>query len=108
MSKAKENNDPVTFPDKWAKVLKQIPEFKDTADASSAADLKKIIVQSEGNIYTVQKEKAVDHVLLGAKDVIKERSGPYRDAIKVQNAKIQYALFLLEGKGEDLDNNSKE
>ncbi len=97
-------NEPVTFPEKWAKVLKDLPEFKENADASSADDLKKIIVTSEGNIYTIEKEKEENTHLNAAKDLVKEYSAPYRDAIKVQTAKIKYALFLLEGKGVDLDN----
>lgn len=97
-------NEPVTFPEKWAKVLKELPEFKDTADAASTDDLKKIIVTSEGNIYTIDKEKEEDNKLNAAKELVKEYSAPYRDAVKVQTAKIKYALFLLEGKGVDLDN----
>lgn len=98
------NTDPVVFPEKWAKILKDLPEFKDTADASSTDDLKKIIVTCEGNIYTIEKEKDDDTKLNAAKDLVKEYSAPYRDAMKVQTAKIKYALFLLEGKGVDLDN----
>jgi hypothetical protein len=101
---SKTTNDPVTFPEKWAKVLKDLPEFKDNADAASTDDLKKIIVDCEGNIYTIDKEKDDDVKLNAAKELVKEMSGPYRDAIKVQTAKIKYALFLLEGKGVDLDN----
>lgn len=103
MSK-KDDNDPTTFPDKYAKVLKEIPEFKDTADAASADDLKKIIITCEGNIYTLEKEKEDDAKLNGAKELAKEYAAPYRDAAKVQMTKIKYALFLLEGKGVDLDN----
>lgn len=103
MSK-KDDNDPVTFPDKWLKVLKELPEFKETADAASTDELKKIIVTCEGNIYTVEKEQEADIKLTSAKELAKDLSGPYRDAKKVQMAKIQYALFLLEGKGVDLDN----
>ena len=95
---------PVEFPAKWQKVLKDMPEFKDTADASSVEDLKKIIITCEGNIYTVDNEKLNDVKLNAAKDIVKEYSAPYRDAIKVQTAKIKYALFLLDGKGEELDN----
>lgn len=98
------SNEPTTFPDKWAKVLKDMPEYKDTADASSVEDLKKIIVTCEGNIYTIEQEKDADTKLTGAKELVKEYSAPYRDAVKVQTAKIKYALFLLEGKGVDLDN----
>jgi len=95
---------PTTFPKKWLKVLAEMPEFKDTADSASPEELKKIIVQCEGNIYTVQKEKSENTKLAGAKDLVKEFSQPYRDAVKHQTAKIQYALFLLEGKGINLDN----
>ena len=97
-------NEPNVFPEKWAKVLKELPEFKDTADAASTEDLKKVIVTCEGNIYTIDKEKDDDTKLNAAKDLVKEYSAPYRDAVKVQTAKIKYALFLLEGKGVDLDN----
>lgn len=98
------DNEMVTFPEKWAKVIKELPEFKDSADASSAEDLKKIIVTCEGNIYTIEKEKDADVKLNAAKELVKEHSAPYRDAAKVQMAKIKYALFLLEGKGIDLNN----
>lgn len=99
-----DNTDPVTFPEKWAKILKSLPEFKDAADAASTEDLKKIIVECEGNIYTIDKEKADDQKLNAAKEIIKDLSAPYRDALNAQTAKIKYALFLLEGKGVDLDN----
>jgi len=103
MSK-KDDQMPNTFPEKWAKVLKDLPEFRDTADAASTDDLKKIIVTCEGNIYTVEKEKDDDVKLTGAKELVKEMSAPYKDALKVQMAKIKYSLFLLQGKGVDLDN----
>lgn len=92
------------FPEKWNKVLKDLPEFKEKADASSTDELKKIIVECEGNIYTVDKEKDNDQKLNAAKEMVKEYAAPYRDAIKVQTAKIKYALFLLENNGVDLDN----
>jgi len=103
MSK-KDDQLPNAFPEKWAKVLKDLPEFRDTADAASTDDLKKIIVTCEGNIYTVEEEKEDDVKLTGAKELVKEMSAPYKDALKVQMAKIKYALFLLQGKGVDLDN----
>jgi hypothetical protein len=90
------------FPEKWAKVLKEIPEFKEIADAASADELKKTIVLSEGNIYTIEKEKDADVKLNAAREMVKEISAPYRDAAKVQTAKIKYALYLLEGKGVDV------
>jgi hypothetical protein len=103
MSK-KDGQAPTTFPEKWMKVIEKLPEFKDTADAASTEDLKKIIVTCEGNIYTTDQEKDADVKLTGAKEFVKQYSEPYRDAIKAQTAKIKYAIFLLEGKGVDLDN----
>ncbi len=103
MSKKKDDSAPTTFPEKYYKVINKLPEFKDSADAGSIEDLKKIVVECEGNIYTVEKAMAEDDKLNAAKELVKEHSADYRDALKVQTAKIKYALFLLEGKGVDLD-----
>lgn len=89
---------------KWDDIIKKLPEFKSTADAAGVDELKKIIVECEGNIYTIEKEQEADMTLAGYKDAVKEASQPYRDGKKAQQAKIQYALLLLEGKGVDLDN----
>ena len=102
--KSNQSQTPTSFPEKWNKVIMGLPEFKDIADAASEEELKKIIVSSEGNIYTIEQEKEADVKLSGAKELAKEYAEPYRDAAKAQMAKIKYALFLLEGKGVDLDN----
>ncbi len=102
MSK-QDDSIPSTFPKKYAKILKSMPEFQETADAASAEDLKKIIVEAEGNVYTIEKNKEADPKLNAAKEIAKDISGSYGDARKAQMTKINYALFLLEGKGENLD-----
>jgi len=104
MAKKKDNQTPGSFPEKWYKVVTALPEFKDTADAASIDDLKKIIVESEGNIYTIEQDKGNNSKLLAAQELVKEFKTPYQDAIKAQTAKIKYALYLLENKGVDLDN----
>lgn len=101
----KKDNGPLTsLPKKWDDLIKKMPEFKDTADAASVEELKKIIVECEGNIYTVDKEQEADDKLTAAREMAKDLSAPYRDAKKTQQAKIQYALLCLESKGVDLDN----
>lgn len=98
-----DSNDsgPNFFPDKY---LKALPAgYKDEADAMDEVALKKVIVDSEGNLYTIEKEKEADTKLTAAKELVKDLSGAYRDAAKTQNAKIKYALFVLESKGVDLD-----
>jgi hypothetical protein len=104
MSKTEDQEMPTTFPKKWLKLLKDMPEFKDTADSSSVEDLKKIVLTSEGNIYTIEAAKLSDIKLEGAKELVKEMTAPYTESLRVQMAKIKYALFCLEGKGEDLNN----
>lgn len=98
-------SDDNEFPKKWAKKLPT--GFADDANSLSAADLKKTIFQSEANIYTIDKEKDGDHKLNGAKDLIKELNAPYADAKNAQMAKIKYCLWLLESKGENLENSDK-
>lgn len=101
----KKDNGPLTsLPKKWDDLIKKMPEFKDTADAASVEELKKIIVECEGNIYTVNREEEADDKLTAAREVSKDLAAPYRDAKKTQQAKIQYALLCLESKGVDLDN----
>lgn len=105
MAKVKdEDKAPGEFPEKWYKIIKSMPEFKDTADSASEDDLKKIIVSCEGNIYTVEQEKAADAKLNATKELMKDYSAPYSEGIRAQTARIKYALFLLENKGVDMDN----
>ncbi len=105
----KDNQGPLTsLPKKWDDLIKKMPEFKDTADAASVEELKKIIVECEGNIYTIDKDEDADMKLAAARENVKEWSAPYRDGKKAQQAKIQYALLCLESKGVDLDNKPGE
>jgi hypothetical protein len=90
-----------TFPDKYLKLL---PEgFADTANGMKEDELEKVIVEAEGNIYVIEKEKAADTKLSAAKEIVKDHSAPYRDAKACQTAKLKYALWLLESRGVDLD-----
>lgn len=100
MSK-KQDNQEQGFSEKWMKVVDKIAGFKDEADAASVEELKKIVVQSEYNAYNSAQEKASDIKLNSAKEIVKDLSMPYREAIKCQQAKIQYCLYLLEGKGDN-------
>jgi hypothetical protein len=92
------------LPKKWNDLINKMPEFKETADSSGVDDLKKIIVECEGNIYTINKDEEADIKLASAREMAKTLSEPHREARKYQQAKIQYSLLLLEGKGVDLDN----
>jgi hypothetical protein len=93
---------PETFPKKWLKILEGMSDFKESADAAGVEDLKKIILTSEGNMFTINKAKDEDEKLNAAKEIIKDLSAPYKESLACQNCKIQYALFLLQGMGEDI------
>lgn len=108
MSKKQDDTMPTTFPQKYAKVLKELPEFKSIADAASPEDLKKIILESNGNIYNIEKAKEEDVKLTAAKELTRDLASGYKDAIKVQNVKSRYALFLLEGAGTEIGNSETE
>ena len=84
------------LPKKWDKILKEMPEFKAIAEAADTDELKKIIITAEGNISSIEKSKDDDIKICGAKEVLKDLSTPYRDALKYQMAKIKYSILLLE------------
>lgn len=99
-------SDENEFPQKLAKKLPT--GWMDETQSVDTKDLKKIIVDCEGNIYTIQKEKAVDEKLNAAKSIIKDLNGPYNEAKGVQSAKIQYCLWLMESRGIDLDSTEEK
>jgi hypothetical protein len=87
------------FPEK---LLKKLPTgVAEDFEKLNELELKSQIITAEKNIYTINQEQENDQKLNGAKEIAKELSAPYKDAKSAQSAKIQYALYLLEGKGVD-------
>lgn len=91
------------FPNKYLKILKSFPDFKDAADGASVEELKEMVLKAEKNIYVIEQEKAADMKLAGLKEQLKDINGAFSDAKKCQTAKLQYALYMLESKGQDMD-----
>ena len=71
-------------------------------------ELKKVIFEAESSVYVIGKEKSNDSKLNAAKEIVKDLSGPYRDAKSCQMAKIEYALWLLENRGVNLDHKDSD
>ncbi len=89
------------FPEKYKKLLNKLAgEFMDSANGKTTEELRKEILNAESAVSEVEKAKAGDHKLNGHKDMVKELSAPYRESLAVANAKIRYAVFLIEGRGE--------
>lgn len=99
MSDEEKDNE---FPAKWKKVLDKTG-FMEEAEAMDEEQLKTAIYACEGHIYTIEKSKKDNSKLQAAKEIAKEEAKPYNEAKKFQTAKINYCLFLLEGKGVDLE-----
>jgi tricorn protease-like protein len=95
-----------SFPEKW---LKKLPTgFVENVESMSEEDVKRVIFESEGNIYTVDREMDQDQKLSAAKELVKDYSSAYRDAKAALTAKIKYCLFVLEGRGMDLETTEKD
>jgi hypothetical protein len=94
------NND-TRFPKKLLALLSD--DFLETSAGMKDEELKKVVFEAESNIWTIEKAKNNDEELTKAKEHTKELGAPYKEAKACQNAKIQYALWLLEGRGVSLD-----
>lgn len=78
------------------KIIKKLPKgFLDECETWDEARLKADIIQSEKNIEVVETAKADDEKLTQAKEMVKEMTAPYSDAVKAQRAKIAYVMYRL-------------
>lgn len=59
-------------------------------------DAAMLIVKAEQNIKSLLEEKSTDENLLAAKQVVSDLSSGYNDAIKYEQAKIQFLLSKIE------------
>lgn len=83
------------------KIIAKLPVgYVDEAAGYSPSKLKDEVLQAETNIKQIESDRTLDEKLAGAKELVKDLSAPYRDAIKAQRAKIAYVLLLLEEKGQ--------
>ena len=83
------------------KIISKLPTgYIDEVNGSSPEKLKAEIIQAETNIKRVEQERNADEKLAGARELVKDLSAPYRDAITAQRAKIAYVMFLLGEKGQ--------
>lgn len=82
------------------KLRKKIPpDLIEDIEAMDEDQLRKRISESECNILESEKAKAADTELAALKAKVKEMSGPYNDAKKLQRAIAEYSACLLDKKG---------
>ena len=83
------------------KIIAKLPSgYVEDLASASPENLKAEIIQAETNIKRVEQEREGDEKLAGARDLVKDLSAPYRDAVVAQRAKIAYAMFLLAEGGQ--------
>lgn len=86
-----------SFPRKWRTKL---PDgFSEEAESFSTDDLKKKVVEWEQVISGAEKDMANDEALIALKEECKEQSQVYKETMNSHQAKIRFAIYLLESRG---------
>ena len=81
-----------------AKKLKKLGTgVKEDVDAMSKTDLEKTIIECENLVLEQEKLRDNDSKLAELKEMLKDLSGGYRDAMGAQRAKIDYCVYCLNG-----------
>ena len=106
--KDNDNNTMTSLPKKWDNILKKYPDVKQELDQMSVEELKKVIVDAEGNIFSTNQSEENDVKLQSAKELAKSLGASYREAKQFQGVKIAYSLLCLQSKGVDIDNRNDE
>lgn len=88
------------FPKKHLKRLSE--EFVDATSQLDTEEIKKRILECEGHLLSVENALLADEELLKAKEHAKELSMPYKETKNVEQSKIRYCLYVLEGRGISL------
>lgn len=73
---------------------------RDELDKLSERGLRDAIIEAETSIREIVSEMEQDERLAGAKEIVKDLAGGYREAKQAQEAKVQYALHRLEEMGK--------
>ena len=83
------------------KIAAKLPSgYAEEAAGMSGSQLRDEIIKAETSLHEVDKELKADEKVTGARELLKDLVGAYNDAKKAQRAKIQYAIHLLEERGE--------
>lgn len=89
-----------SFPQKYTKKLTE--EFISAVDQMSSDEIKARIITCEGHLFDIVGAKEADTKLQEARALAKELAAPYRDSKNEETAKLQYCIFVLQGRGVQL------
>lgn len=85
------------FPEKLKLLI--APEWRDGVETKDKAELQQEISKASANISDVNKEIKENARVQALKEELKEIMGPFRETIKVEQAKVEYCLFLMRSRG---------
>lgn len=88
------------FPKKYLKILQEIPDFIEGADAMSTEDLEREALSCEQLIFYNEQDMAKDPDLMQAKDHVKELESPFKEVINEATAKVKYITWTLQTRGQ--------
>ncbi len=83
------------------KIIAKLPVgFAEEASGMNGDQLRAEIIKAETSLRWVQQEMKADEKLTGARELMKDLSASYNETKRAQRAKIDYALHVLEERGE--------
>jgi hypothetical protein len=86
---------------KLEKAIKKLGTgVREELDKLSERGLRDAIVEAETMMREIASEMEQDDRLAGAKEIVKDLAGGYREARQAQEAKVQYSLHRLEEMGK--------
>lgn len=91
-----------TFPEKYMKKIAELPDFVDGVNTMDTEEIKRKILESEGDLYEIDNAKEADKELSDAREKVKEFSKPYRESKGLETAKLKYCIYILETRGINL------
>jgi hypothetical protein len=96
------------FPKRWSKLIEELPEFKSEAQQMDAVELKKVIVDCSKKISEIEKAKDEDLDLKSLQEQVKEAASSYKQLTKENEAKKRFAVYLLESRGDNASDATKD
>lgn len=90
----------VNLPDKWAKLIKKMPEWASAAESKNTEELEREVLKQQGVITDMEFEMANDAKLIAVTEELKILRKDYRDTIAEAQARSAYCLYLLRSRGK--------
>ena len=97
MGRKKPSSAPEGFPPKKWDLMSV--EWREGAATKKTEELKEDIVKAAKEIATQRRDMKEDDLLKAASEKVKDIRGGYTDVIAVEQAQIDYALYLMTTRG---------